>query len=160
SGPKVVPGTSEVSEGWKSTAKAIQDNKNAITAGLHLLEVSRKRDLNALDWANAAVQSFGRADMANNNGSINWAGVAQNALVTGLSSAYVSHRLGEEAGLNFLGQSLGRNVADFPGVIRGLNSTFSPLVDLADSSTRYLKQLELDRNSATAPLQFVGAGGI
>jgi hypothetical protein len=48
--------------------------------------------------------------------------------------------------LNFLGQSLGRNVADFPGVMNRLNGTFSPLVDLADSSTRYLRQLELERN--------------
>jgi hypothetical protein len=113
------------------------------------------------------VQSFGRADMANNNGSINWAGVAQNALVTGLSSAYVSHHLGEEAGLNFLGNSLGRNVADFPGVMNRLNQTFSPITDLAASSTEYLRQLEFERNAAgilpdiaTAPLQLVGPGGV
>src|SRR5262249_16009454 len=87
----LVPGGNEVSSGWKSTFENIQKYKKTISAGLRLVEIKQKRDLNALDWAGAAVSALGSASMTNENKSINWTGVAQNALVAGLSSAYVSH---------------------------------------------------------------------
>lgn len=119
---------------WTQTAKVfntIDKNSKVASVGLGILEKSIKGEsVNSLDWINLAaavitngIQTAGNENVKpdifggvnggttlNANGSIDWQKMGQNALVTAGLSLIVGSRRGEDAALNFIGQSLGNNL--------------------------------------------------
>ena len=99
----LIPGGAQFGQGaWGQTLGFIDNNRKTLGAGLALLEQSRKTDFNTLDWVNAAAGSI-----IETNPEL---GVVGQAAVLGIGSLIVGSKYGEDAALNFLGQSIGNQL--------------------------------------------------
>lgn len=101
--------------GWSKTVGEITDHKSTISAGLNLLETSIRSGDSTMAWTNFAVEMIGGqingGGLRNEEGGLDFAAITGQALLTAAGSAAISHRYGEDAGLNYIGQRVGNMIA-------------------------------------------------
>ena len=113
----MVPAKVDTNNLWGKSVSFINENKKTVSAGLSILEKSiRGDDITALDWANFAVAAIrgpnrGLGKYFDSQG-LQWREIASQALVSVGVGLIVGEELGEDAALNFIGQSLGSLVTD------------------------------------------------